>query len=99
MGLPFFSINYVRDIIMMVIRGTVATAITTEGLNLVVNTEYNFPADRVIWSDSAATGGGYQVDNAFFANGAAVGGNDYIAITNPRLGYIGKSGRFVELAA
>ena len=82
---------------MMVIRGTVA-AVSSEGLVLAANTEYNFPADRVIWSDSPATGGGYQIDSAHFANGAAVNGNDYIAITNPRLGYIGKSGRFVELA-
>ena len=62
---------------------------------------FYLPADRCSWQISAATGGGYNVGNVFFydGNGAGV---DVSTITNAtlshRFGFIGKSGRFVEMA-
>jgi hypothetical protein len=76
---------------MMVIRGTVAANTLANNL---VGDVLHLPADRCAWTVSAATGGGYKIDKAFLIHSTA-----NVAITNPVLGYIGKSGRFVEIAA
>ena len=68
---------------MMVIQGTVAGV---TGVSIV-------PADRCLWQFTASTTGGYELTNArFFAGDSAIAG---AAITNPVLGQIGKTGRFV----
>ena len=82
---------------MMVIQGTIGT-----------DTNRIYPADRCFWSQTSNTTAngistGYSIDTAFFLPGAsvAIGGQGAATIheiTNPRLGYIGKSGRFVEMA-
>ena len=76
---------------MMVIQGTVGT------LNPGI-----FPADRCLWEQRDATSGnGYEIAEAVYIPGAntPVGGATGFshAITDPVLGYIGKSGRFVAL--
>jgi hypothetical protein len=76
---------------MMVIRGTVAANTLANNL---VGDILHLPADRCAWTLSAASGGGYQVDKAFFMSATA-----NVLISSPTLGYIGKSGRFVEMAA
>ena len=78
---------------MMVIQGTIGTV--SNGI---------WPADRCSWTFSAITTGGvptggYELDAASFYPGAnaPVGGNtaNVHTITDPVLGQIGKSGRFV----
>ena len=54
-----------------------------------------FPADRCTWNQLNEPSGGYAIDGAFFWDGVSSAG---VPIDNPRLGYIGKSGRFVEIA-
>ena len=76
---------------MMVIRGTIGTA-----ANL------HWPADKCAWSESYSNGN-YEINDAFFYPGSViqVGGETASGehrITNPSLGYIGKSGRFVKIA-
>ena len=75
---------------MMVIKGTIPA--NTLGNNLVGDI-LHLPADRCAWTLSASSASGYQVDNAFLIHST---GN--VTIVNPTLGYIGKSGRFVEIA-
>jgi hypothetical protein len=75
---------------MMVIKGTIPA--NTLGNNLVGDV-LHLPADRCAWTTSASSASGYQVDKAFLIHST---GN--VTITNPSLGYIGKSGRFVEMA-
>lgn len=80
---------------MMVIQGTVAA-----GSGLTAGTHI-FPADRCTWRQSTATGGGYNIDGAVFWGGFGDGQSNRtgaITISSPRLGFIGKSGRFVEIA-
>ena len=78
---------------MMVVQGAAATA--TAGLTQ--NSVYIFPAHRCTWQQVYATdGSGYKVVNALFHAGA--GTTASVVINNPRLGYIGKSGRFVATA-
>ena len=59
-----------------------------------------YPADRCTWQyDDTFTGNGYRIDTVRFFPG---GGTDNVGVpfvttvTQPVLGYIGKSGRFVE---
>ena len=78
---------------MMVIFGDIGTV-----------TNRIFPADRCSWEQVAVATGGYSIDNAAFYPGAslAIGGRTSAAshpINNARLGFIGKSGRFVEIAS
>ena len=75
---------------MMVIRGTIPA--NTLGNNLVGDL-LHLPADRFAWTTSAATGGGYKIDKAFLIHSTA-----NVTITNPELGFIGKSGRYVGMA-
>lgn len=53
-----------------------------------------YPADACSWKEAASTSGyGYTINTAnFYGTGAAV------AIANPVLGFIGKSGRFVKVS-
>ena len=53
------------------------------------------PADRCTWTQTAASAGGYAIADAEFYPAI---GTAPIAITNAQLGFIGKSGRFVEIA-
>ena len=54
-----------------------------------------YPADRCTWTQTQVGGtGGYVIATATFYPGNAVGS----AITDPELGFIGKSGRFVKVA-
>lgn len=59
--------------------------------------EYMYPADRCTWETAADDQGtGYVVQRATYYNGASSTGTDLGDTV--RLGYIGKSGRFVEIA-
>ena len=53
-----------------------------------------YPADNCSWKQAAsASGNGYTINTAnFYGTGSAV------AIANPVLGIIGKSGRFVKIS-
>ena len=55
-----------------------------------------FPADRCTWTQLDNPNGGYEIDDATFWDGNSSLGT---AIDNPRLGFIGKSGRFVQIAS
>ena len=62
---------------------------------------FYLPADRCSWQITSHTGGGYEIANVYFYGGNETG--EQLAqpanITiNASFGYIGKSGRFVELA-
>ena len=74
---------------MMVIRGNIGTA--AQGVP--AGDGQIFPADRCVWVQQANPNGGYNIASAVYQ----AGGNA-IEITDPVLGYIGKSGRFVEIA-
>ena len=77
---------------MMVIQGELAT--TAHGIT--ANTPHIFPADRCVWSQTAGPNNeGYLIGTTFFFPGDT---STATVITNARLGYIGKSGRFVEIA-
>ena len=80
---------------MMVILGQVGT----NDHGITPNTDHIFPADRCVWSQQVGVGGdGYQIGTVFFFPGAGTTGAATI-VTEARLGYIGKSGRFVEIAS
>ena len=76
---------------MMVIRGSLAAAhqgIPATQIHL-------FPADKCVWGQTYDLNVGYQTQGAYFFSG----NQDAVQIQNPQLGYIGKSGRFVEIAS
>ena len=79
---------------MMVIRGEPATAIGS----IAAGTVGIFPADRCVWTQGTVNNSqGYQ-DNYTVVSAEFVAGNaTYVALTNPELGYIGKTGRFVGM--
>ena len=77
---------------MMVIQGNPAVAIGTIGQSELAL----FPADRCVWRTEQNSTGGYNVIEAEFV---PPGGTTYTPISNPTLGYIGKSGRFVEISS
>ena len=52
-----------------------------------------YPADRCVWTQEPVENG-YAIRNVVFYPGNAAGTN----LVSARLGYIGKSGRFVEIA-
>ena len=75
---------------------------------LSVTNNYLFPADRCTWTQVATTTGGYDIEDAVFWPGVGVHidgqgtpttANDGIRINNAELGYIGKSGRFVQITS
>lgn len=58
-------------------------------------TNHLFPADRCVWlQDDDTDGRGYIIRNVQFFPGDAPG----VTVNNARLGYIGKSGRFVPIS-
>ena len=73
------------DKIMMVIRGTSTAGDGSAGVKI-------HPADRCTWTyaDPAYSGNNYELATAHFE-----AWDSSIVITNPVLGVIGKSGRFV----
>ena len=86
-----------------------AGAISTLGFNN--NTTHILPADRCSWSvvpeSTAATstqsgGAGYGINNVIFYTGHAAGvsveGGSGATANLTRLGYIGKTGRFVPIS-
>ena len=80
---------------MMVIQGTLpADSFGTHAASVV----FHLPADRCLWSQTYTPNAGdersgnYEISNAF-----VIGTSSSIAITNPVLGFIGKSGRFVAI--
>ena len=82
----------------LVVRGTVDGAFTAAGL---ADGDIRiFPADRCIWEQTVDSNGGYSIDNAAFVGltHTADGNGVYIQLTSATLGFIGKSGRFVEMA-
>ena len=77
---------------MMVIQGRVG--VNTHGITAGV--DHIFPADRCVWSQTAGPNNdGYVIGTTFFFPGDT---STATVITQARLGYIGKSGRFVEIA-
>ena len=75
---------------MMVVRGTSNLGSgDLNGVNI-------HPADRCTWQQTAVPAGGYAIDNALFWTGGGTPEN--VPISNPELGFIGKSGRFVRIA-
>lgn len=73
----------------------VATAANTMVVHSLRTGDTLYPADRCTWQTVPDGDRGYAVNNARFFSGAAAAGT---VILDPRLGYIGKSGRFVEIA-
>ena len=83
---------------MYVIRGTAAT--NSEGIPTTANSI--FPADRCVWSQgndpadpTTEPHNNYTITEAVLING----NGSAIAISDPVLGVIGKSGRFVGMTA
>ena len=77
---------------MMVIKGTVAA--NTFGTHL-ATVVFNMPATHCTWAQVTNSTGGYDINNAVFVHGEGT----ETAIVNPELGFIGKSGRFVQITA
>ena len=79
---------------MMVIQGQLTAA---HG-SIAANTTYLFPADRCTWAQETNRENGlpvgYNLRTADFIPGDGVA----LEIADPLLGFIGKSGRFVEIA-
>jgi hypothetical protein len=69
-----------------------ATTVAAEGITAGTHI---FPADRCVWTQTDVAGtAGYSISNArFIGNGA----NTH-PLTAARLGFIGKSGRFVPIS-
>lgn len=89
---------------MLQVENNSATTLTVApGIQIAANSFKLFPADRCIW-DYIYTNGNYDIQNAEFILGTDTSGvpNGVVGLngTNRRvsLGYIGKSGRFVEIA-
>ena len=77
---------------MMVLRGSLAAA--HQGIP--ANESHLFPADKCVWGQIYdGTAREYQIQGAYFFSGNV----NAVQIQNPQLGYIGKSGRFVEIAS
>ena len=87
---------------MMVIRGTITSSDEAGAIGLNANETHIFPADRCIWSQTAAPNrNGYLIGTVRFFPGAPLTGaasNNHVVVDNAQLGYIGKTGRFVEIA-
>lgn len=75
---------------MLVIQGSFSS---TTG-SFTANTTYTFPAEDCVWEQADSSDGtGYTISEAFYIKKTY---DD--EISNPRLGYIGKSGRFVPIS-
>lgn len=84
------------------IKGTTPADISEfSDSGLTAGTEYIFSADRCVFTPAAYddTSKSYQIATAFFVGLNATGGTttagDFIPLTTPTIGFIGKSGRFV----
>ena len=58
-----------------------------------------YPADRCTWQYDTSFTDGYRIDTVRFFPGGGTDANGvaFLASPQPVLGYIGKSGRFVEI--
>ena len=87
---------------MMVIQGTISTQAEADAIGVSINVPHIFPADRCVWTTTPGVNGvGYLVSTVRFFPGAPITGaasNNHVVIGDAQLGYIGKSGRFVEIA-
>ena len=87
---------------MMVIRGMITSQTEADAVGIPINETHIFPADRCVWGQTAGPDNrGYLVSTVRFFPGAPITGaasNNHVVIDNAQLGYIGKSGRFVEIA-
>ena len=76
---------------MMVIRGNLSAA--HQGIPS--GETHLFPADKCVWGQIYnGTTRQYEIQGAYFFSGNVTA----VQIQDPQLGYIGKSGRFVEIA-
>ena len=57
-----------------------------------------YPADRCSWRQVDSTGSGYSINTVMFYPGNAGAENLSGSGTSNRLGFIGKSGRFVGIS-
>ena len=87
---------------MMVIRGTITTTTEAAAIGVPANAPHIFPADRCVWTQTAAPNQqGYLIGTVRFFPGAPLTGSastNHVVVDNAQLGYIGKTGRFVEIA-
>ena len=94
---------------MMVIQGTPTGDIgvnNSAGDDIETTDITIWPADRCTWTqvNPTTSSGSYSISNAYFWPGASVAVGptitnfDAVLIVNPKLGFIGKTGRFVEIA-
>ena len=74
----------------------IAERVNTQVLHRNLGETSIFPADRCTWRTGPDGARGYRIDQAVFYDGVTAGGTP---IADPALGYIGKSGRFVEIAS
>ena len=97
-----------KERIMYVIQATLtsgSSATTIAGQAFAASTTHTIylPADRCTWRIAETTGGGYSISNVAYFDGNAAAGQDLstsntnISASILRFGYIGKTGRFVEI--
>ena len=91
---------------MYVLRGDITISGTDRSGLPDGTTTMIFPADRCIWAQSYnQTTSEYTISDAYFlplthsAGTAADDIGSFYPLANAQLGYIGKSGRFVEIAS
>ena len=58
-----------RYITMMVIQGRITSATEAGAIGVGVNIPHIFPADRCVWTQTAAAGGGYNITTVRFFPG------------------------------
>ena len=83
---------------MMVIR---AQNSGDRGIPAASGNNFNiFPADRCTWRqvDTTEFSGGYSITAARFIGLGGDTANTALTLSNPELGFIGKSGRFVAIS-
>ena len=73
---------------MYVIQGTLPA--NTFGANLVTDVII-MPAETCIWQISAATDGGYSIDNVYYTQATAD-----VIVSAAQFGSVSKTGRFVK---
>ena len=99
-GVTRFNLNGATGVLTLTLAqgasvGDVYTTYTEFPITFESTERHIFPADRCTWTQLNDPQGGYLIDDAYFWDGTTTGGT---TIDNPRLGFIGKSGRFVEIA-
>lgn len=89
---------------MMVIRGNLSQSESRQVFDdagLSAQTGVIFPADRCVFTIVTNASGGYTISQAAFHGFSDPGTTNRdraYSIANPELGFIGKSGRFVQIA-